>query len=41
MMYFTFDFSGLAGGEYLVETIIRDQLSEKTVTFTTPVVIGP
>ena len=41
MMYFTFDFSGLDGGDYLVETVIRDQNSEKTVTFSTPVVIVP
>lgn len=41
MMYFTFDFSGLAEGDYLVETIIRDQNSAKTITFTTPIVIVP
>lgn len=41
MMYFTFDFTGLDGGEYVIETIIRDQHSPKTAAFSTPVTIAP
>jgi len=41
MMFFTYDFSGLAEGSYVIETIIRDQNSAKTVTVTTPIAIAP
>jgi hypothetical protein len=41
MMYFTFDFSGLAAGDYVVETVIRDQNSAKSLAFSTPIAVVP
>jgi hypothetical protein len=39
LMFFTYDLSGLAPGEYVIETVVRDAYSDRTLELATPVVI--
>jgi hypothetical protein len=40
LMFFTYDLSGLAPGEYVIETVVRDAYSDRTLELATPVVIA-
>jgi hypothetical protein len=40
LMFFTYDLGGLAPGEYVIETVVRDAYSDRTLELATPVVIA-
>lgn len=40
LMFFTYDLGGLAPGEYVIETVVRDAYSDRTLELATPVIIA-
>jgi hypothetical protein len=40
LMFFTYDLGELAPGEYVIETVVRDAYSDRTLELATPVVIA-